>query len=609
LKFKTKIESLTVIVMAKFALERLIPAPQLDDSVHPPGPPRLPIEVLRELIDSLPEPIYLKDRSHRWVLVNASFCEFVERKREDLLGKTERDFLTAQDAGCVWESDEAVFATGQSAVDSAIAATKGEELRFLQTQKSLLRDAKGRELLFGVIREIEDRRVEERADSIVSHLGENGDVPRRRKLDGLASSQVRYPFSDPLTQLPNRRSFLNLLDATTGGQVKSAAVFVINIDRFKLVNDSFGHAAGDTVILEVAQRLHTSIRNIDILGRLDGDDFIVLANDVDNIEVELIAEKMLTKVARPLALHEHDYRVSVSVGVAMFPEHGNNAQDLARNATKAMRWCKRRRRGGMEFYSDVASSAVERLAAIELKLPLALEQEHLSVHYQPILRCSERTVAGYEALVRWRDPELGELLPEEFIPIAEEMGLIRRLGQSVLDQACAYIAGVADQRESMWVNVSGLQLMDETLPIFIAETLQKYEISGDRLFLEITESVAMKADASVWQVFDELAGIGVRLVIDDFGTGFSNLARLKELPFAVIKIDQTFIRDLATSPQDRAIFRATYALARELNLKVVAEGVETVEQEEFVRQMSVDFMQGYRFGRALPSENARSSKA
>ena len=576
--------------MATVALERLIPVTHVDAPERTGGVRRLPVH-------ALPEPIYVMERSHRWVLVNAAFCEYIERNAADLLGKTERDFLSAQEAGSIWESDEAVFATGQSVANAEIAVGSDEGLRFLQTQKSLLRDDKGKELLLGIVREIEDRRV---ADLDIP-LGENQLPPRRRRLDGVATSQVRYPFSDPLTQLPNRRSFMNLLDSAITGQAKTAAVFVINIDRFKLVNDNFGHAAGDTVILEVAQRLRLSIRKVDILGRLDGDDFIVLANDLDGLEVELIADKMLTRVARPLVVQAHDYRVSVSVGVAMFPDHGTTAEDLARNATQAMRWCKRRRRGGLEFYSDVTTKAAERLASIELKLPLALEQEKLSLHYQPILRCPGRSVAGYEALVRWSDPDLGELLPGEFIPIAEEMGLIRRLGQSVLEQACAYVAGLSDQRESVWVNVSGLQLMDETLPIFIAETLQKHEISGKRLFLEITESVAMDADASVWQVFDELEGIGVRLVIDDFGTGFSNLARLKELPFAAIKIDQTFIRDLATSPQDRVIFRA-YALAKELNLKVVAEGVGTIEQEKFVREMPVDFMQGYRFGRALAGE-------
>ncbi|MFT5414691.1 MAG: EAL domain-containing protein (putative c-di-GMP-specific phosphodiesterase class I), partial [Gammaproteobacteria bacterium] len=211
-----------------------------------------------------------------------------------------------------------------------------------------------------------------------------------------------------------------------------------------------------------------------------------------------------------------------------------------------------------------------------------------------------RSVEGFEALVRWQDEQLGELTPSEFIPLAEKMGLIYRLGQTVLDQACAYIATVADPKISVWVNVSGLQLMDETFPIFVAETLQKHAISGERLLLEITESAAMDADAAVWHVFDELTSIGVRLVIDDFGTGFSNLARLKELPFAAIKIDQEFIRDLPNSPQDCAIFRATLAIAKELNLKIVAEGIENAAQEKFIRRLSVDYLQGYKYGRPMP---------
>jgi diguanylate cyclase len=270
-----------------------------------------------------------------------------------------------------------------------------------------------------------------------------------------------------------------------------------------------------------------------------------------------------------------------------------------------MTWCKRRSRGGSEVYSDSASSAASRLTAIEFKLPFALEQGKLSVHYQPIVRGRDRTVAGFEALVRWCDPELGELTPTEFIPVAEQMGVIRGLGQSILDHACGFTASLTDHRMLVSVNVSGLQLMDETFPIVVAEMLQKHSVTGDRLILEITESVAMDVDAAGWQVFDELSGMGVRLVIDDFGTGFSNLARLKQLPFTAIKIDREFIRDLPNSPQDSAIFRATHAIAKELRLKTVAEGIENAEQDEFVRKLGVDYVQGYRFGYPVPVEELR----
>lgn len=199
--------------MAKLALERLIPVAHADAPERTGGVRRLPVHALRALIDALPEPIYVKDRGHRWVLVNTAYCEYIERNAADLLGKTERDFLSAQEAGAIWKSDEAVFATGQSVANAEIAVGSDEGLRFLQTQKSLLRDDKGKELLLGIVREVEDRRVED----LDTPLGENQLPPRRRRLDGVATSQVRYPFSDPLTQLPNRRSFMNLLDSAITG--------------------------------------------------------------------------------------------------------------------------------------------------------------------------------------------------------------------------------------------------------------------------------------------------------------------------------------------------------------------------------------------------------
>jgi diguanylate cyclase (GGDEF)-like protein/PAS domain S-box-containing protein len=579
--------------MPKLAIDRLdhAPKPVLEKSERTAC--GLSARGLHALIDALPEPMWAKDRSHRWVMVNDAFCNYMGRTRVELLGKTERDFSPDREASIIWENDEAVFTTGQARTDEVVAINQGELPRVLRTHLSLLHDAVERDLLVGVIREAH----------LPAALGpyvdrdEDNDSKRalqeRGKLDRLTSQQVRYAFSDPLTQLLNRRSFMNLFDTTKTNRRESAAIFVVGIDHIKLVNDRFGHCVGDDVIIEVADRLRASIRNRDILGRLDGDEFIVLTEDMDSMQAERIADKILLEIARPMKLSGQDYRVSVSIGVAMFPSHGSDAQDLVRNAGMALRCCKRTRRGSLAFYSDGASVAAERISAIEMKLPLALEHSSLSLHYQPIVRCNDRSVQGFEALVRWQDDQLGELTPSEF------MGLIYELGQTVLDQACAYIATVADPKISVWVNVSGLQLMDETFPIFVAETLQKHEISGERLLLEITESTAMDAGAAVWQVFDELASIGVRLVIDDFGTGFSNLSRLKELPFAAIKIDQEFIHDLPNSPQDCAIFRATVAIAKELNLKIVAEGIENAGQEDFIRRLPVDYLQGYRYGRPM----------
>ena len=588
--------------MPKLALDRLnrSATPNAEDLSL--GTRLLTPQLLGEILDALPEPVYLKDRSHRWVTVNTAFCDYMGRSRDELVGSTEADYLSAAEANLAWENDEAVFITGEVVITEVVAAHSDEMSRSRRTQRSLLRDPANNPLLLGIIRDLtgtEAAYSPPSGDPIVNHVMRSTRTPVTSRR---GEQPVQFTCSDLLTQLPNRRAFINLLDVVAARASSSAAVFVINIDHFKLVNERFGHMIGDTVILEVATRLRSVIHAHDILARLDGDEFVVLVDNFDATQANQMADQIVDEFARSLKLGKQQYRISVSVGIAMMPEHGAGADELLRNAGLAMNQSKRRSRGGSEIYCQGANLTADRLRTIELKLPLAVEQGDLTVHYQPIVRGGDNTVAGFEALVRWCDPDYGDLAPTEFIPIAEEMGVIRPLGRLILDHACGFLASLTDPRMSISVNVSGLQLTDETFSIFVAETLQKHGVSGNRLFLEITESVAIAIDAASWHVFEELANIDVRLLIDDFGTGFSNLARLKQLPFAGIKIDREFIRDLGDSPKDRAIFRATCAIAKELNLNTIAEGVENAEQSEFVRKMGVDYVQGYRFGYPLPAD-------
>jgi len=570
-----------------------------------PGIPSISSRVLAKVIDTLPDPMYILDRSHRWVNVNAAFCEYMGRRCSELLGRTASDFLPAPEARALWESDESVFQSGDVLVNEAVVIGGARETRVMQTRKSLLHDADGNYLLVGMVRDLtgtdEARRLLH-GDSVNEGiaLGKRGGKPRQ-----FGVQQVRFAFSDPLTQLPNRRTTMNLVDAKLADPKRSSALLIVDIDHFKLFNDRLGHSGGDAVLLEVANRMRGTIRAGDTLGRLDNDEFIVFVEDVNGMEAELLAEQLRREMEPPLVLGDDEFCLSVTLGIALFPGHGRSAQELVRNASLAMRQCKHRRRGGAEFYTEGASALADRQATIEMKLPLALEQDLLEVHYQPIVKGANGKLAGFEALLRWSEPVLGEIAPAEFIPIAEGMGIIRRLGHSIIDQACGFAASLRDGRLTVSANVSSAQLLDETFPIFVAESLQKHNINGDQLILEITESTAMESGSAIAQVFDELSAIGVRLIIDDFGTGFSNLARLKQLPFSGIKIDREFIRDLPASPADAAIFRATHAIARALDLSIVAEGVENDEQEAYLREFAVDFMQGYRFGRPQTAESLK----
>lgn len=564
--------------------------------VKTPGEPGAISAVLGEMIENLPEPAYLLDRSHRWVHVNHAYCEYMGSTRAELIGITARDVLAPAEANSVWENDDAAFKTGETIVNESVTADGVSSPRILQTRKAIVRTPDGQVYLFGMVRDLtgtEDARQLLRGTA--ARAGEAACTIRN-----LGYGQIRFVFSDPLTQLPNRRAAMNLIDTIAARADTDTAILLLNIDHFSLVNERFGHTLGDAALLEVAHRLRGAIGARHTLGRLDNDEFVVIAEQCDPMHADLLAEQILCDVTQPMPLGDYDYRLSASIGIALMPEHGRSASDLVRNAGLAMRWCKQRRRGQSERYCHGASVAAERHASIELRLPVAVEDGLIEAHYQPFVDGNNGELRGFEALARWSDPELGVIDPAEFIPIAEGTGIIRRLGQDILERACMMAVALDDDSLTVSVNVSSVQLIDETFPIAVAEILQRCELPGERLLLEVTETVAMAADDTVAQTLKELSDLGIRLLIDDFGTGFSNLARLKALPICGIKVDRDFIRDLPDSLEDSAIFRAAHAIATAMGLMIIVEGIENEAQDAFVRQFPVDYLQGFRFGRPLP---------
>lgn len=552
--------------------------------------------VLGQVIDSMAEPAYLLDRSHRWIHVNQAYCEYMGSPRTDLLGLTVRDVLAPAEANSVWENDDVAFKTGETIVNESVMPAGATAPRVLQTRKTIVHAPDEQYYLFATVRDLTDT---EDARQLLRGPAARTEEPACT-IRNLGQGQIRFVFSDPLTQLPNRRAAMNLIDTISARSDAPSAVLLLNIDHFSLINERFGYGLGDAAIIEVAQRLRGAIGSRHTLGRLDNDEFVVIADDCDPMHADLLAEELLCHLTQPMSLGDYDYRLSASIGIALMPEHGRTASELVRNATIAMRLCKQRRRGQSECYSQGASAAVERRANIELRLAAAVDEGRIQVHYQPFIDGCSGRLRGFEALARWRDPDLGVIEPSEFIPIAEGTGIIRRLGHDVLETACAMAAALDDDTLTVSVNVSSMQLLDETFPIAVAEILQRWEIPGERLLLEVTETVAMAADDTVAQTLKELSDIGIRLLIDDFGTGFSNLARLKALPICGIKIDRDFVADLPDSSQDAAIFRAAHAIATAMGLMIIVEGIENEAQDSFVRQFPVDYLQGYRFGLPLP---------
>jgi diguanylate cyclase (GGDEF)-like protein len=425
-----------------------------------------------------------------------------------------------------------------------------------------------------------------------------------------ADERIRFLAThDDLTRLPNRVMFNQLFEQSiklARRDDHKCAVLFIDLDRFKVINDSLGHAAGDTLLIEVAKRLRDCVRDSDVVARLGGDEFVVMLDKIsDRDQVAVVARKILAALLSPIVLAGHECSTTGSVGIAVFPENGSDALTLTKNADIAMYLAKEEGKNDFRFFSsEIKSQSIERLT-LEADLRHALELDQFTLHYQPKLDVQTGRITGLEALLRWAHPELGDLPPMQFVSLAEETGLIIPIGLWVLKTACAQ--NMAWQRDglpsiSMAVNLSPRQFLDENLLRDIDEVLISTGMPAHLLQLEITESMVMQNVDRAVKLLDQIQGRGVRLAIDDFGTGYSSMSLMKQFPIDTIKIDRSFVRDLENSSEDRAIAKAIISMGKALGLTVVAEGVETAEQDAFLRENECDELQGYLFSRPIPPE-------
>ncbi|MGE4278518.1 MAG: putative bifunctional diguanylate cyclase/phosphodiesterase [Magnetospirillum sp.] len=413
---------------------------------------------------------------------------------------------------------------------------------------------------------------------------------------------------DPLTDLPNRvlfRDRLNHAVTHAGRERRRIAVLFLDLDGFKKVNDTIGHRAGDTLLVEVARRLKACTRSSDTISRLGGDEFALVLERVDTADdVVIVADKLLSALAGSFLLEGREVFVGSSIGISLYPEDGDNAETLLKHADTAMYQAKADGKGRFKFYSADMTRRQEHRLELEGALRLAIENRSFEVHYQPKQRLKGGAIAGFEALVRWNHPSLGMIPPVEFIPLAEELGLITHIDLLVLEQACAM--GVQCQEQghpvSMAVNLSSLDLKNPDLPTLIAGILAQTGLSPHLLVLEITESFAMEVGKGQTEILERLTQLGVSLAIDDFGTGYSSLSYLKELPVESVKIDRSFVRDIGTDSRDTMLVSTIVGLAHSLNLKVVAEGVEDADQKALLHDHNCDEAQGYHVARPMPAD-------
>ena len=416
-------------------------------------------------------------------------------------------------------------------------------------------------------------------------------------------------YHDPLTGLPNRLLFHDRL-AQAIERAKRArqflTVMLIDLDRFKLINDSLGLVTGDQIIKDVADRLVQALRKSDTVARLSGDEFMVLLLGTAGAEAAArVAQKLLEVLRPPLQVEGHELTMSASMGIALFPHDGDDADTLIKNAANALSRAKEQGRNHYQFYTDdMNATAFERLM-LESGLRRALEQGELVLHYQPKVSLADGAVTGVEALLRWYHPDLGLVPPAEFIPLAEERGLIVPIGAWVLRTACAQVRRwqkLGHPRLELAVNISARQFQEKGFVPTVAAVVEEAGIPPELIELELTESVIMRDSPEVAQRLRELTALGIRLAVDDFGTGYSSLGYLRTFPIHALKIDRSFVRDIDRDPNSAALAEAIIAMAGSLRLKVVAEGVETTAQLGQLRRFGCQELQGYIFSKPLPPE-------
>jgi diguanylate cyclase (GGDEF)-like protein/PAS domain S-box-containing protein len=447
------------------------------------------------------------------------------------------------------------------------------------------------------------RAVRDAEGNIALHEGTVEDITDRRA----AEEQIQFlAYYDALTGLPNRvllqdRLAKALASARRHGE--KVAVLFLDLDRFKIINDSLGHSVGDLLLQDIAERLKKWTRAQDTVARIGGDEFLLVLTSVKDVpDAAVSAERIMDVMTAEFVSQGHSFNVSCSIGISIFPEHGADAETLIKHADAAMYCAKDSGRNNFRFFTeDMNAQVVERLT-LEHSLRLALEKQELSLVYQPQMDIATGRITGLEALLRWKHPELGLVPPDKFIRIAENSGLIVPIGEWVLRTACSQARKWQDEglpAVSVAVNVSAVQFRQEGFRELISRVLLETGLASQYLELELTESLLLSNADVGFPMVQELKKMGLKLAIDDFGTGYSSLSYLRQFPVSKLKIDRSFIRDVATNPDDAAITTAIISMARGLNLKVIAEGVENEQQMSFLRAHHCDEIQGYYFSKPL----------
>ncbi|HEV3450129.1 MAG TPA: EAL domain-containing protein [Acidimicrobiia bacterium] len=566
----------------------VINARDVTDRVQAEAALRESEERFRSAFEHAPIGMALADRTGRVFRSNESFAQMLGRRPSDVTGLTIRQFTHPDD----WDDN-----------DDKIKRLFAGEIRGYRLEKRYVH-ADGHPIWVSV----SVSAVRNHDGEPVYMIGQIEDITERK---AIGERLVHQAIHDPLTGLPNRSLFMDRLRAImvrSNRRRHRIAVLFVDLDRFKVINDSLGHDAGDQLLLAVAHRLRQMVRPTDTVARFGGDEFTILCEDAANpAAVKALAERVLEEIERPVWLADGEVFVTASIGIAFCDRGSGTPETLVRDADTAMYRAKERGRRRVEFFDEESRAQTVEHLNIANALHHALERGEFELHYQPILELETGRVYGYEALVRWRHPERGLIAPIDFIGLAEETGLIVPLGRWVLETACAqaarWQAGPGHGRPlTVSANVSPRQLAEPSFPEQLGQIVGQTRIRPGSLWLEITETALMQDTESAIGTLRALRALDVHLAVDDFGTGYSSLSHLKRFPIEALKIDQGFIRGLARDPEDTAIVTAVVSLAHALGLSCTAEGVETPEQLAELRTLGCELAQGHLFAEPRPAE-------
>jgi diguanylate cyclase (GGDEF)-like protein/PAS domain S-box-containing protein len=533
---------------------------------------------LDTIVDNVPATLVVKNADdRRYILINRAGERFFGLSREEMIGKTSDEVFSKQEADAIRVRDEDLLrSTSEIFLKDHPLTTPRMGTRLVTTKKVTIRDDNGApRYLVNVIEDVTDRK---RAEARIQYM-ENHDA---------------------VTDLPNRKARLQHLEATLERAVKDEegfAVLHLDIDHFKKVNDVFGQAGGDALLREMSRRLQAVAEGA-FLACNGGDKFTAIVGGPQPASAEMLADKLIAVAAEEIEIEGQEFQVGVTIGVAIYPADGADATTLLANADTALSRAKAEARGAVGFFEAKMDHLLRERRELQLDLRSAAACGELELYYQPQMRIGG-DVVGFEALLRWHHPNRGIVPPGTFIPIAEESGLIIPIGEWALREACQEAASWPKPL-NVAVNLSPIQFQHGDLPGMVHAVLLETGLSPNRLELEITESVLIGDFSRAVSILRRLKLLGVRIAMDDFGTGYSSLSYLQSFPFDKIKIDQTFISNLDHNPQSATIVRAVIGLGRGLDLPILAEGVETKEQLEFLTREACDEVQGYLIGRPLP---------